>query len=297
MHFQEANVVMPSDLDCETERRFDCGIKEMGAGRIVLIIIYACVMVYSIIGMALLRVRSLLFAFVASLIAVAGIRIILFSLPLYYTWKLTQQDNLKGVVLLLDIIPESVYFVSVFLLLISYVFYVRTLESIMRRREMSLYASSTVVGPKDNVRSKWKVFTALAVCVLFILVIVASFIGNLIWAFACNSDVYNKDDPVADSIFIVLVALVFEVVLIVTTVRYPYRLKTGLLIALFPGLKALFSTYEWYIWSLKPSVWVVLWVGYFLFTEILPSVVLLTMLIKKSRKKKLSRGPERTPLF
>lgn len=275
--------VEPTSSGCE-KSKFDCDIEEMMIGRIILIVLYALVLGYAIFSIIFYRTRSLLFTFVGSLAVMSALRIILFSTPLYYTWKLSQKNEWG--VLLLDILPEAMYFVSFFILLISYIFYVRAYGAIYRRREMSLYSSSTLVAEKKTMVSSWKKYSLFAGCTVFILLVVATSVGGIVMGLLTNGDTYKKDSPIADSIFIVILAAIFETVLIVVTVKHPYRIKTGVLTAIFPGIKAVISTYEWYIWELDRTTWLVLWVCYFLITELIPSVILITMIIRKSHKKK-----------
>lgn len=275
----------PTSSGCN-QRKFDCNIDEMMIGRIILIVLYSLALAYALFGMVFFRTRSLLFTFVGSLIVTCGLRIILFSIPLYYTYKLSQND--EWAVLLLDILPEAMYFVSFFILLISYIFYVRAYGTIYRRREMSLYSTSTLIPEKETVVNKWKKYSALAGCTVFLLLIVATSIGGIIMGMS-SKDVYNKKSPIVDSIFIVILAVIFETILIAVTAKYPYRIKTGVLTAVFPGIKAVISTYEWCIWGLDRTLWLVLWVLYFLVTELIPFVIFITTIILKSRKSKRSR--------
>lgn len=301
--FENDNGVMPSNYNCTDVRKFDCGIQVVMIGRIILIVFYTLVLLYSLFALIFFRTRSLLFTFIGSLIASTGVRILLFSLPLYYTWKLTQ--TAKWAVLLLDIVPEAVYFVSFFILLISYIFYVRALNTLFRRREMSLYSSSTLASEKETVLSNCKKYTVLGICVIFVLVSIATLTVNILWANDGSDEegddgkreTYDTDSPIADSIFIVTLAIIFEVILVAVTIKYPYKLKTALLTAVFPGIKAIVSTYEWYIWNLHRVAWLVLWVAYFFITELIPYTVFITMIVTKSYKKKRNVSVDRQLLI
>lgn len=274
--------VMPSD--CEGVRKFDCGVKEIMIGRIILIILYAFILGYSVFGLVIFRTKSLLSAYVGTLAIAACVRITLFSLPLYYTWRLTQSG--KGIVLLLDILPEAVYFVAFFILLISYIFYIRAYRALYRRREMSLYSSSTLATDKETMVSNWKKYSVLTVGIILMLVALTTLVMNIIWMTDESDEVYNKNSPIADSVFIVILSIIFEAILVGVTVKYPYKIKTGILIALFPGIKAIISTYEWYIWSIDRTTWLILWICYFIATELLPYTIFTTMVVFKSYKKK-----------
>eukprot|EP00727_Mastigamoeba_balamuthi_P012960 m51a1_g8287 hypothetical protein (309) ;mRNA; r:122821-124307 len=280
------------------EPRFSCGDTSTLAARVALIAAYAAQLALAAAAARTLRRRALLLSAVAAVMAYDLARIALFSIPVVrYTTRSWLRKGYVGAQIFVDLFPECIYFIAVALAFSAYAALVRSLHRLRQRRRLSTSADGRPLDcplatsdPRAallQTELKARVLMGAAGAVLLALTIGASVVCQaMLYAHSPWDEFLERVDPVVDTVFICVATCAVELLLIAAALLYPCRVRAALVLASVPAVKGLYSGFEWYIWRVRARwLWGVLWVTYFVVTDLVPVSLLLGALIARHRRR------------